>query len=138
MILMPVPVTSLYAALLALLVVVLAFRVGVARRAGRIGHGDGGSEAMQRRIRAHGNAIEYIPLGLLLLLLLELAGHTALTLHVLGGLLLLARLAHAWGLSSSLGVTPGRFFGILATWLMLALAALLLLVRSLGWQVPGL
>jgi uncharacterized membrane protein YecN with MAPEG domain len=138
MILMPVPVTSLYAALLALLVVALAFRVGVARRARRIGHGDGGSESLQRRIRAHGNAVEYIPLGLLLLLLLELAGYAAPTLHVLGGLLLVARVAHALGLSKSLGVTPGRFFGILATWLMLTLAAVLLLARSLGWNIPGI
>jgi uncharacterized membrane protein YecN with MAPEG domain len=49
-------------------------------------------------VRAHGNAAEWVPLGLLLLLMLELsraAGSVAL--HVLGGIFFLGRLVHAYG-----------------------------------------
>jgi len=49
-------------------------------------------------VRAHGNAAEWVPLGLLLLLILELS-HAAgsVVLHVFGGFFFLGRLLHAYG-----------------------------------------
>jgi uncharacterized membrane protein YecN with MAPEG domain len=53
---------------------------------------------MLRTIRAHGNAVEWVPLGLLLLLVIELSGAgTRFTLHLAGGTLLLGRILHAAG-----------------------------------------
>ncbi len=67
-------VTALYAALLALLLVYLSARVIGRRRALRIGMGEGDDPLLARWIRAQANLAEYAPLGLLLLLILELGG----------------------------------------------------------------
>lgn len=67
------PITTGYAALLALLLLALSMRVVDGRRRFGVNLGDGGNAAMQRRIRAHANFIEYVPLLLILLALLEAA-----------------------------------------------------------------
>lgn len=124
---MPPVVTSIYAALGALLVIVLALRVVMQRRKGAIGLGDGGNRDLQQCIRVHANAVENLPLALLMLLLLELRGIPVPWLHGLGATLILARVLHAWGFARRKGVSFGRFAGSLGTWLvMLAMAAMLL------------
>ncbi|HET6603872.1 MAG TPA: MAPEG family protein [Xanthomonadaceae bacterium] len=126
-------ITAVYAALSAILVMILALRVVAMRRAARVGLGDGGNAALAQRIRVHGNAIENLPLALLLLLLLELTGAPVLLLHGFGALLLGARVLHAWGLSTRPGGSFGRFSGTLVTWLLvLAMAGWLIVGRLLG------
>lgn len=63
------PITALYASLLAALVMVLAALVVAIRKGAKIGLGDAGNQALQVRIRAHANALENIPLALILLAL---------------------------------------------------------------------
>jgi uncharacterized membrane protein YecN with MAPEG domain len=128
-------ITGLYAALATLLILVLAVRVIAYRRAHKIGLGDGNDSELRKRIRAHGNAIEYLPFGLILLLLLELNQTAPLLLHVFGILLILARLAHAWGVSRHSGLSPGRMTGVLLTFGVLLAMALLLLWQWIGWTV---
>ncbi len=70
---------------------------------------------MQRAIRVHGNAIESIPLFLVLLGAYELNGGHGSMLHFFGAAFLLSRALHAWGLFSSGGVTAGRFSGTVGT-----------------------
>jgi uncharacterized membrane protein YecN with MAPEG domain len=91
-------VTSLYAALLGLLLVALSLRVIGLRRANRVSLGDGDLPALRDAIRAQGNASEYIPLSLVLLLVLELGGAPAVLIHTAGTALLAGRLLHAAGL----------------------------------------
>lgn len=122
-------VTALYAALLALLVVALGVRVALYRLKARIGVGDGGDARLLRRVRAHGNAVEYVPLGLLLLLLLELSAAPAVGLHAAGGAFALARLLHALGLSRTGGSSLPRMIGASLTFLSLIAMAVWLLVR---------
>ena len=120
-------ITGLYAALAAILIVFLAMRVVLYRRAQKIGLGDGEDPELRKRIRAHGNAVEYLPIALLLLLLLELNQTVPVLLHVFGCLLILARIAHAWGVSHHSGVSWGRWVGtVLTVGITLAMAALLL------------
>ena len=64
-------ITAVYAAISALLVVALSFRVIRLRLSTRTGIGDGGHQDLARCIRAHANAVEYLPLALLLLLLVD-------------------------------------------------------------------
>ena len=128
---MPI-VTSIYAALATLLVILLALLVVDQRRRSRIGLGDGGDRHLQQRMRVHANAIENLPLALLLLLLLELTGSAPALLHGLGAALLVARVLHAWGFLHTSGTSFGRFVGTLATWLLMIAMAVLLLVRVLG------
>lgn len=117
-------ITLLYAGLCALLVLLLAARVVRWRMTHKIGIGDGGDAELLRRVRVHGNAIEYLPLCLILLGGMELNGYPAPIIHGFGLALLLSRVAHAWGLSRSSGVSAGRFAGTLVTWtVMLAMAA---------------
>jgi uncharacterized protein len=123
-----------FASLHALLMLVLAARVVFHRRAAKIGIGDGGDFRLQRKIRAHANFIEYVPVALILLALLEIAGVQALWLWGFGSALLLSRLLHAFGLSRKSGYSPGRFFGTLLTWIVLAAMAGLGLVLGLGWM----
>ena len=127
-------VTGFYAALLGLLALGLALRVVMRRRAAHVGIGSGGDRDLARRQRAHGNLLEYAPLALLLMLLLELDHMTVWVLHLLGIVLVVARLLHAWGLSHSAGTSTGRFVGTALTWLvMLAMIVLLLWRQALVW-----
>lgn len=123
--------TGLYAALLALLAIGLASRVVVLRRRLRVGLGSGEEKALERAIRAHGNLVEYAPLALVLLLILETGNAPTLLLHGLGITLLIGRLLHAWGLSRRGGVSFGRFYGTALTWVVILVAAATLLVGPL-------
>lgn len=112
-------ITLLYAGLCTALVVVLAIRIALWRYRHRIGLGDGGDRELLKRVRAHGNAVENMPLALLLLAGMELNGYGADVIHGFGGLFLFSRIAHAWGVSHSSGTSKGRFFGMLFTWLLM-------------------
>ena len=126
-------ITGLYAAIAALLVVIFGVRVSLRRRAIKVGIGNGGDSILAQRVRAHANAIEYLPLALILLLILELNQTQPLLLHVFGCMLIAGRLLHAYGLSSSPALTPGRAVGMVLTWAVIAIMALLLI-----WQVLAL
>ena len=104
---MPVAVTALYAAILGLVLIGLAARIARLRNQTKIGIGYEGSDVLSRAVRAHGNFIEYAPIGLILMALIELNGAPAGLLHGLGAALVIGRLLHAWGLSGSVGVSFG-------------------------------
>ncbi|WP_031437133.1 MAPEG family protein [Methylobacter tundripaludum] len=91
-------ITSIYASLAALLIVRLTLSVIKLRRKNRVSVGDGGNEGLQLAIRAHANAVEYIPIALMLLLTLELNGAPKILIHILGATLLIGRILHAMGL----------------------------------------
>lgn len=132
-----VAVTSIHAGLLALVFLALSVRVIGTRRTERIGLGDGGSRVLLRRMRAHANFAEYVPLGILLIGLAELQAAPAWLLHVLGAALLAGRIAHAVGVSRE----PegfGRVPGMILTLTVLGLAALLCLsLALLDWPAGG-
>jgi len=125
---MAAPITALYAGLLGLLVLALAARVVQGRVQGQIQFGDGGNAGFIQRQRVHGNAVEYVPIGLVLLLLAELNGSSPLVLHTIGGTLFVGRALHAFGLSQSTGTTPGRFVGTILTWLAILGAGVICLL----------
>ena len=83
-------------------------------------HNDG---ILQRKVRAFGNFVEYVPLALLLLLMLELNGAPVWLLWFLGIVLTLARIAHAWGVIETYGPSPLRAAGFFLTWLVYLLGA---------------
>jgi hypothetical protein len=116
-------ITMLYAGLCVILVVALALRVVQWRFRHKIGLGDGGDAELLRRVRAHANAVENMPLALLLLGGMELNGYSPGLIHGFGATLLVSRLAHAWGLSHHSGTSRGRFVGSLFTWLLMLVMA---------------
>lgn len=116
---MPLPITSLYAALATLLLIGLAARVPGLRRRHQVGIGDGDRPDLALAVRVHANAVENIPIALLLLALLEVQGGAAAGLHAAGATLLLGRILHARGLGRSRGATHERVWGMALTWLAL-------------------
>jgi uncharacterized membrane protein YecN with MAPEG domain len=129
---MAAPITSIYAALLALMLLALAGRVVRVRLGQGIGLGTGGSDEMERRIRVHGNLTEYAPIFLVLLLLSELAHAPVWLLHGTGVAFVVARTLHAVGLSRERGRSFGRVFGSVVSWTAIVVLALYLLARAAG------
>jgi uncharacterized protein len=86
--------TALYAAPLVLLFMALSAYVIAYRRGNRLPLGDAGDRELLSRMRAQGNCAEYMPLGLILLLLAEQPGPGVL-FHLAGVSLLIGRFVHA-------------------------------------------
>ncbi len=112
------PITSLYAALLALIIIFLAYKVVVFRKTKKVGLGDNGDADGLQAIRVHANAVEYIPMIIILMGLYEANGGSQLILNIVGVLAVVARLMHAFGLTKSKGLSFGRFYGTALTWLI--------------------
>ena len=77
---MTLAVVPFYAVLLGLLYLGLSIRAMSARRTARKAIGPLGTEALDRRLRAHANFAEYVPLVLILLAFAELRGVPVLLL----------------------------------------------------------
>lgn len=112
---MPPVITALYGALNAILNIVLANRVSSARGHHKVSLGQGEDPALLVLIRAHGNNAEFVPLAIVMMLLVELCGGNHIALHMMGGLLLLARIAHPIGLTRR-SPNPYRYSGVAITW----------------------
>ena len=123
-------VTPIYAGLLALLFLLLSYRVIVLRGHGA-SLGDGGNPVLLRRIRAHGNFSEYVPFILLMIGVLELSHVSTYLLHALGLTLLVARLLHGYALSFSEQFKFGRFWGTALTFLLLGVSGVLCLYQGI-------
>ena len=95
------PITALYASIFTGLFMRLAFDVIKLRRTHRVALGSGGFDDLESAIRAHGNFAEYVPLGLILLGVLEANGGHPLLVVALGFMLLIARFFHAQGLKTA-------------------------------------
>lgn len=118
-------VTSLYASILAILIIGLAYKVVNFRQVKSVGIGDNGDKGGLKVIRVHANAVEYVPMIIILMGIYEVNGGSSVILHGIGITVVVARLLHAMGLSKSAGTSFGRFVGTLLTWLTtLALAGL--------------
>jgi len=118
-------ITALYAAILAIILVVLSFHVIRNRQKNEVDLGDGGNDTMLRAIRAHGNFIEYIPMALFLMLLLEINKESATILHGMGITLVVGRLLHPFSVIKA--VLWPRVVSTLATFLTILAGAVLLL-----------
>lgn len=129
-------VTPMYAGVLALLYLLLSYRIVRMRGPGGPSLGDGGDPLMLRRIRGHGNFAEYVPFILLMLGMLELGHFPTPFLHVLGATLVIARLLHGYALSFTEFFTFGRFWGAALTFLLLAVCGILCLCLAFFpfWQ----
>jgi uncharacterized membrane protein YecN with MAPEG domain len=125
-------VTAFYAAVLGLIFAVLSAWVIAGRFKLQILHGDGGNDAMNRRMRAHGNFAEYVPLILLLAAFFEASGGSRAVVRVLLVVLTIARLMHPVGMvapANSLQQYAFRATSVIATITILAIVAVLVLTR---------
>jgi len=121
----PVPITAVFAGLLALMLVGLSIRVTVLRAKKKINLFDGSDPEMGRAIRVQGNFVEYVPMALALIGLVEWIGVKPWVVYLFGIALLIARVSHAWGIYSS--AFPARAIGTTINWIVLAAAGLLII-----------
>ncbi len=126
-------VTPLYAGLLTLWFVLLSVRVMNLRRRGIL-FGDSGDISVARIIRAQANFAEYVPLALLLMGFLEVTRYSIYLLHVLGVILVVARLLHGLALSFGWQVRFGRVSGAALTLIVLIIEAILCLYQGFRGQ----
>lgn len=124
-------VSALYAVLSALLLMKFSFDVVRLRMQYRVAYGDGGFSELQSAIRIHGNAVEYIPIAIVLMLFMEMNGAETWMVHICGIVLLAGRLMHYYGFHHRL--FRWRRSGMSATW-----CALLLMVLANLWYMPEL
>ena len=127
------PVTSIIAALAALLYIALAMRVIGVRRSDKVSLGDAANKTLETRIRQHGNFNEYVSLALILMAIAELQNAPRLLLIVLGLAILGGRLAHVYGLENMHNAVGRklRTYGMLSTFLSLVVLSLILVLQTL-------
>jgi hypothetical protein len=125
-----VQAAALWGGLNLVLLFVLSVQVIRQRLRHGVALGDGEVASLVRAVRAHGNAVEYVPAVLAGLVLMAVAGLPGWTVHVGGALLFGGRVAHAVGLSASSGPTPGRQVGMMATFTALVWVAGALLLAA--------
>lgn len=79
---------------------------------------------LQRKVRAHGNFIEYVPLGLLFITALELTGAQTGLVWFLCVTLTIARIIYAYGVITKYGLSVGRAIGFFGTWFVYVVGSL--------------
>ncbi len=136
---MILPITLTIAGAAALVNIWLMVRVGQVRTSEKVSVGDGGNEKVIRRMRAHSNFGESVPLVLILVAVIELAslqhGEQSPTwLWIVAGLYLLGRIAHGIGMDDGkFGL--GRMIGTIITMLsLLGLAIYAIAIPYLSFQ----
>jgi uncharacterized membrane protein YecN with MAPEG domain len=127
-------VTPVYAAVIALMILLMAYRVVQLRRSEKVALGDGGNEKLRRAMAVHSHALENAPLSLLLMLMLELNGFDWRFMHLLGVGLVFSRLLHFYGQSRLTALSFGRYWGTVINWLLIVLMATLNIVLVVGAQ----
>jgi len=128
-------VTATYAAILGLILAALSVWVSAGRVRSGVLHGDGRQEAFGRRVRAHANFTEYVPMILILVALLEMMRTSIYLITVLLVILVIARLMHPFGMLAPVNSMQQYVFRGLpavATVAVLIIAALTLLLRCLA------
>ncbi|MEL6877545.1 MAG: MAPEG family protein [Pseudomonadota bacterium] len=127
------PVTLTAAAAAAIINIWLSIRIGQVRSAAGVSVGDGGNEALQRRMRAQLNFVENTAFVLILIAAIELSGRGEPWLTYVAGLYMLARVAHGFGMDGG-ALAKGRMVGTIVTLLTqlgLAVAAVLIVMGVL-------
>jgi hypothetical protein len=130
-------ITSFYAALLAIIMIFLSVKIIINRKSSKIplgfaNPGFDGDDFLQRKIRAHGNFIEYTPIFLIMLLLVELAGLNKYFIHFFGLIFFVGRLTHAYGIMIAEKKNKNFLFrqaGMFCTFFCLSSLALILLIQ---------
>ena len=123
---MQLPITAVYAGILAIFALVLSARAGSYRGKAKasILYGDPIDWELAERVRVHQNFLEYVPMIVILMGVIELNGGSSTFLHAVGVLLVVTRIAHAVGLKHDDMGTKGRFIGAAGTALIMFASAI--------------
>lgn len=95
---MTLQITSILTGSFCLFMVLLSLLVSLRRREKMVSVGDAGDRILQRRIRAHGNFIEYAPLMVLAVAVLEYNASSQWLVALIALAFLFSRVVHAIGI----------------------------------------
>lgn len=126
---MPPVVTMTFAGALALVNFWLAARIVQLRHRLGVATGDGGDPRLLARMRAQSNFVEYVPIALVLMALIELSGGERRPLWLLGVLLVVGRLVHPLGMDAG-GEARLRMLGMGLTTIVSAILVAWALYRA--------
>ena len=115
---MILPITLTIAGAAAIVNIWLAIRIVTLRVKAKILIGDGGNALLATRMRAQLNYMEYTPLVLILIGLIEFARGTHTWLWAAGIIYIIGRILHPFGMDKQTP-HPLRAAGILTTWIVL-------------------
>ena len=122
---------ALYVGLNGLILMWLAVAIGRVRMRTGIWLGDGGSEELLRAMRGLANFTEFVPFGLLMLLLMAALGLPWYLVHVFGATLTIGRVAHAAHFTGAYDALIARQVGAMLTFLPIGLGSLGLIFHAL-------
>ena len=126
--------TLFYASSLTILALVLSFLTGRQRFKTETNLGLGDDFGMLQITRAHGNLVENALFFLILMFLLEtVAEVSSVSLMVLGDIFLLARIAHAYGITRPEAKSIFRMLGTLGSIIVLSIQSIWGLIIALSW-----
>lgn len=126
-------ITPIYAGFFGIMLVVLSWRTTKLRskfeanKMRETGHNE-----LTAAVRARDNIVEYLPLALLLMWMLETMQFSPQLIHALGILLIIARLLHLHGLNEPSGDGFGRKLGTRLTWVHIVVCGILAFAGSFG------
>ncbi len=89
-----VAAVGIYAGIMGLIAIWLGVIVGGWRQKTGVSIGDGGNIDLVRAMRGQANFTETVPLTLIMMVYMALAGAPALAIHILGVLLVVGRIIH--------------------------------------------
>ena len=117
---MSIPITLMFASVFALFALVLSFPAGSFRGKSGISilYGNPPNMELAQRVRVHQNFLEYVPMILIVMGAIEANGGSSTFLYVAGGLLFIARIAHAIGVKHDNMAHKGRMIGAAGTGLV--------------------
>lgn len=127
---MLLPTTLCLAAAALLVNFWLGMRIGKLRHSEKVSVGDGGSEAIMRRMRAQANFIEQAPLTVAMVALVELAGKGGSWLAPACALFIIGRIAHAYGMDGNF--KAGRPIGMLTAMLFQLVLVVVAVMAAVG------
>ena len=126
--------TLFFASSLTVLALILSFLTGRQRFKTETNLGLGDDFGMLQITRAHGNLIENSLFFLTLMFLLEtVAEVSSVSLMVMGDIFLLARIAHAYGITRPEAKSIFRMLGTLGSIIVLSVQSIWGLIIALSW-----
>jgi len=129
-------ITLLYAGALSILALFIGIKTGQKRfsKDESITIGVGDNFELLQITRAHGNLIENVFFFLILSALLEIVGEIpVLATYIFGGLFLLSRISHAYGITRPGAESIFRMLGATGTFLILATQSIWAFKISITW-----
>lgn len=125
-------ITVFYAAILGLIHASLTMYVVFGRWRYLVSLGDGDESGMQRRIRAHGNFTEIVPISLILLYLGEqhVFVQRASWVHAFGAMIVIGRLLHVIGITRKRSVNKLRQSGMVLNLSAITLLSIWMLCQA--------